>query len=113
MDSGTNTSSSCTNSGKDKHVYYDYTVSIPAGALEAVDRSLFAYYLEMFAYDLYFSSEKLYRDVPEFQPTASLEQQMAGVLEAMDRTRMIPDSDAMHWEDALIEAQRAVSRTSI
>ena len=88
-------------------------ISIPADALEAVDRSRFAYYLDMFAYDLYFSSEKLYRDVPEFQPTASLEQQMAGVLEAMDRSRMIPDSDAMHWEDALIEAQRAVSRTSI
>jgi hypothetical protein len=88
-------------------------VCIPADALEAVDRNLFAYLVEMFAYDLYFSPEKLYRDVPEFQPTASLEQRMMGVLEAMDKTGMIPDSDALHWEDRLIEAQRAVSRISV
>lgn len=88
-------------------------VCITADALEAVDRNLFAYYLEMFAYDLYFSPEKLYRDVPEFHPMVSLEQRMTGVLEAMDRTGMIPDSDAIHWEDRLIEAQRAVSNTSI
>ena len=80
---------------------------------EAVDRKRFAYYVEMFAYNLYFSPDRLYRDVPEFQPTVSLEQGMAGVLEAMDRTGMIPDSDTMGWEDRLIEAQRAVSRTTI
>ena len=88
-------------------------VCVPGDILEAIDRDLFAYHVEMFAYDLYFSSEKLYRDVPEFQPTASLEAQMAGVLEAMDRTGMIPDSDALQWEDRLIQAQRAVSNVRV
>jgi hypothetical protein len=30
--SGTNTSSSCTNAGKDKHQFYNYSVTIPSGA---------------------------------------------------------------------------------
>lgn len=38
---------------------------------------------------------------------------MAEVLEAMDRTGMIPDSDAFEWEDKLIRAQRAASSIKI
>lgn len=31
-DSGNSTSSSCTHAGKDKHDFYDYTITIPTGA---------------------------------------------------------------------------------
>ena len=31
--SGTNNNTSCTNSGKDKHRYYNYNISLPAGAV--------------------------------------------------------------------------------
>jgi nucleoside-diphosphate-sugar epimerase len=85
------------------------TISIPYETLKAVDKDRFAYYLDMFAFNLYFSAEKLYRDVPEFQPTISLDRGMADVLEAMDRQRRVPDSDAMDWEDKLIAAQLTVS----
>lgn len=88
-------------------------VGISPETLEAVDRDRYAYYVDMFAYNLYYSPERLYRDVPEFQPAISLEQGMIDVLEAMDRTGMTPDSDAMDWEDRLIEAQRAVSKIKI
>lgn len=88
-------------------------VSIPPETCEAVDRKRFAYYWEMFAYNLYYSPDRLYRDVPEFRPAVSLEQGMAGVLEVMDRKGMIPDSDTMDWEDKLIEAQRAVAAIKI
>jgi hypothetical protein len=30
--SGTNTNTSCTNNGKDKHLYYGYNANLPAGA---------------------------------------------------------------------------------
>lgn len=88
-------------------------VSIPSEVLEAVDRDRFAYYVDMFAYDLYYSPERLFRDVPEFQPAISLEQGMIDVLEAMDRTGMTPDSDTMDWEDRLIAAQRAVAEVKL
>ncbi len=32
-DSGTNTNTTCTNSGKDKHQFYNFGISVPAGAL--------------------------------------------------------------------------------
>ncbi|MGZ8928974.1 MAG: hypothetical protein ACXW03_11015, partial [Methylobacter sp.] len=31
--SGTNTNTSCTNSGKDKHLYRDYSINLPVGAI--------------------------------------------------------------------------------
>lgn len=88
-------------------------VSIAPDILEAVDRERFSYNIDIFAYNCYYSPEKLYRDVPEFQPAVSLEQGMAEVLEAMDRTGMIPDSDALDWEDKLIEALRSVAALKI
>ncbi len=88
-------------------------VSIAPDILETVDRERFSYYLDIFAYNCYYSPDKLFRDVPEFQPTVSLEQGMAEVLEAMDRAGTIPDSDALDWEDKLIKAQRAVASVKI
>jgi hypothetical protein len=59
-----------------------------------------------FAYNDYYSPEKLFRDVPEFQPQISLEQGMTQVFEVMERDGRIPDSDALKWEDEIIERYR-------
>ncbi|HMZ08058.1 MAG TPA: NAD-dependent epimerase/dehydratase family protein [Anaerolineales bacterium] len=59
-----------------------------------------------FAFNDYYSAEKLFRDVPEFQPQISLEQGMTQVFEVMEREGRIPDSDALTWEDEIIEKYR-------
>jgi nucleoside-diphosphate-sugar epimerase len=61
-----------------------------------------------FAYNDYYSSEKLFRDVPEFHPQISLEQGMTQVFEAMEREGRIPNSDELKWEDEIIERQKRV-----
>lgn len=61
-----------------------------------------------FAYNDYYSSEKLFRDVPEFHPQISLEQGMRQVFEVMEREGRIPDSDKFRWEDEIIERYRRV-----
>ena len=59
-----------------------------------------------FAYNDYYSSEKLFRDVPEFQPQISLEQGMTQVFEVMEREGRIPNSDELKWEDEIIARYR-------
>jgi nucleoside-diphosphate-sugar epimerase len=88
-------------------------IGISSEVLESVDRDRFSYFIDVFSHNCYYSSERIYRDVPEFQPAVSLEQGMCEVLDAMDRTGMIPDSDTIVWEDKLIDAQRAVAATSL
>jgi nucleoside-diphosphate-sugar epimerase len=62
----------------------------------------------IFSHNTIYSPARLMRDVPEFHPRISLEDQMAAVLEAMDREKKVPDSDKLDWEDRLIAAQRRV-----
>lgn len=61
-----------------------------------------------FAYNAYYSSERLFRDVPEFHPQISLEQGMTQVFEVMEREGRIPNSDELTWEDEIISRQRRV-----
>lgn len=67
----------------------------------------------IFAHNTIYSAEKLFRDVPEFQPTVSLDAGVRQVIEAMDADGRIPDSDRLTWEDCLIEALRAVGKTDL
>ncbi len=62
-----------------------------------------------FAYNDYYSSAKLFRDVPEFHPQISLEQGMCEVFDVMDREGRIPNSDEIHWEDDIINRQKRVT----
>ena len=55
-----------------------------------------------------FRSEKLRRDIPEFQPQISLEEGLGRVYSAMKRENRIPDSDLSTWEDRIIAEQRKV-----
>ncbi len=68
----------------------------------------FAICEEIFAHHVYYSSEKLFRDVPEFRPQISIEQGMAQVFEAMEREGRIPNSDEITWEDSIIAKQNRI-----
>jgi hypothetical protein len=62
----------------------------------------------IFAYNTYYSSEKLFKDVPEFRPKMSLEDGLRQTIEVLKAENRIPDSDKETWEDEIITAQRRV-----
>lgn len=59
-----------------------------------------------FIYNGYYAGDKIARDIPEFCPGTDLKTGLANAVEYLDKHRLIPDSDALTWEDELIEAQR-------
>jgi len=83
-------------------------VGVPLADLRCLEIHGFGICEEIFAHHSYFSAEKLFRDVPEFQPRVSLVEGMAQVIEAMERDGRIPDSDGLVWEDPIIAVQRQV-----
>jgi nucleoside-diphosphate-sugar epimerase len=84
-------------------------VGVPLADLRKLNVPNFGICDDIFAHNLYFSSEKLFRDVPEFHPQVSLEKGMAQVFEVMQRDNRIPNSDEETWEDEIIEKQKKVS----
>lgn len=68
---------------------------------------------EIFAHNVIYSAEKLFRDVPEFNPRISVEAGIRDVLAAMDADGRVPDSDTLTWEDRIIAAQRGVRAARI
>jgi nucleoside-diphosphate-sugar epimerase len=83
-------------------------VNVAYADLEKMDVASFGICKDIFAHHVYYSSEKLFRDVPEFSPQITLEKGMAHVLEAMDRQGRVPDCSTNLWEDRVIAAQRRV-----
>lgn len=83
-------------------------VGVPYEDLKKLNVPDFGICEEIFAHHVYYSSEKLFRDVPEFRPQVSLEQGMTQVFEAMEREGRIPNSDESTWEDEIIQKQRKV-----
>lgn len=88
-------------------------VGVPLDTLAALSVPRFDICSSIFAHNIYYDSEKLYRAVPGFQPRISLAEGMADVLAAMDREGRVPDSDAVQWEDAIITAQKQVREMSM
>lgn len=80
-------------------------VGVPLETLRTHNIPGFGICDEIFAHNVYYSSEKLFRDVPEFAPKISLEQAMTQVIAAMDQDGRIPNSDEIDWEDRVIAAQ--------
>ena len=78
-------------------------VGIPFETLKQLNVPDFGICEEIFAHHIYYSSEKLFRDVPEFRPQVTLEQGMTQVFEAMEREGRIPNSDELTWEDEIIK----------
>ncbi len=86
-------------------------VGVPFEDLKRLNVPDFGICEEIFAHHVYYSAEKLFRDVPEFQPQVSLEQGMMQVFEVMEREGRIPNSDELKWEDEIIEKQKGVTRS--
>jgi nucleoside-diphosphate-sugar epimerase len=84
-------------------------VGIPFEMLKKMKIPGFDICEEIFAHHVYYSAEKLFRDVPEFQPTISLEEGMVQVFDVMEREGRIPDSDQPKWEDDIIARIRSVT----
>jgi nucleoside-diphosphate-sugar epimerase len=80
-------------------------VGVPLRNLVALETDRYGICKEIFAHHCYYDSEKLFRDVPEFQPSISLEEGMTRVIAEMDSAGRIPVSDDGGWEDQLIQAQ--------
>ncbi|SEO75031.1 NAD-dependent epimerase/dehydratase family protein [Paenibacillus sp. OV219] len=82
-------------------------VGVSLDTLNSIDAGRFGICSEIFAHNVYYSSERLMRDVPEFVPTISLEEGMREVFEVMKQGGRIPNSDNETWEDEIIEAHRS------
>lgn len=85
-------------------------VGVPLAALDRLNISNFGVCKEIFAPHGYYSSEKLFRDVSEFQPRIGLEEGIRQVLTALDESGQVPDSDEQSWEDRIIAAWTALGR---
>ncbi|HEX5944145.1 MAG TPA: NAD-dependent epimerase/dehydratase family protein, partial [Anaerolineales bacterium] len=81
-------------------------VGVPFEDLKRLNVPAMGILEDEFAYNDYYSSEKLFRDVPEFHPQISLEQGMTQVFDVMEREERIPNSDELTWEDEIIERYR-------
>lgn len=84
-------------------------VGVPFEDLKRLDVPDAGILEDEFAYNDYYSAEKLFRHVPEFHPQVALEQGMAQVFEAMEREGRIPNSDELTWEDEIIDKQKRVT----
>ena len=83
-------------------------IGIPLDTLAAIDLPRFQICFDEFAFNDYYSCEKIFRDIPEFRPKIGLREGMTRVLEALDREGRIPNSDEIRWEDDLIERSLAL-----
>lgn len=85
-------------------------VEVPVETLEAYGCPTLEQYQMSWQYHGFYSGEKLHRHMPEFTERVSLKDGIAGQLEFLTRHGLIPDSDAIAWEDAAIAAQLATRR---
>jgi nucleoside-diphosphate-sugar epimerase len=83
-------------------------VGVPFEDLKKCSIPEFGICEEIFAHHVYYSSEKLFRDVPEFHPQVSLERGMSQVFEVMEYEGRIPNSDEFSWEDEIITRQKGL-----
>jgi len=83
-------------------------VGVPFADLAAWKTPGFSICQNIFSHHVIYSSERIFRDVPEFRPAVSLDAGMQLVLTELDRSGRIPDSGLTRWEDDLIAAQRRV-----
>ncbi|MDO8685304.1 MAG: NAD-dependent epimerase/dehydratase family protein [Clostridiales bacterium] len=88
-------------------------VGVPLKTLIAFDAPRFFILINIFAHNCYYSSDKIFRDVPEFIPAISLEEGMRQVIKYMDEKGAVPNSDLEIWEDKIIEAQLQVGRVTL
>ena len=88
-------------------------VGVPTDTLIAIDKNKFAMAKFIFAQNCFYSSARIQRDVPEFQPAVSLEEGLRRSFQYLDAKGLVEDSDAHTWEDRVIAAQRQVGTIAI
>ena len=88
-------------------------VGVPLEDLVALDVPGVGICRDIFSHNCYYSAERLFRDVPEFQPRISVEEGLRRVIESLETEGRIPDSDNITWEDRVIESQRRVREMNL
>ena len=88
-------------------------VGVPLADLVALNVPGVGICRDIFAHNVYYDGDKLYRDVPEFRPQISLEEGLRRVFAALDQAGRIPDASKLTWEDTVIAAQRRVRDTKL
>jgi nucleoside-diphosphate-sugar epimerase len=88
-------------------------IGVPLADLMALEVPCIGTCRDIFAHNVYYSHEALFRDVPEFRPAVSLEDGLRSVIEAMDRAGSIPNSDEITWEGRIIDAQQRVRQVDL
>lgn len=88
-------------------------VGVPTQILTAINAEKFWFAEGIFQNNCFFSAAKIQRDVPEFQPTISLEEGLKDVLTYLIENNLIENSDTITWEDEIIEAMRKVKNIQI
>ncbi|MFH1006418.1 MAG: NAD-dependent epimerase/dehydratase family protein [Candidatus Latescibacterota bacterium] len=88
-------------------------IGVTLNDLLSIDESRFSFCRDFFFENSYFSSEKIFRDIPDFRPAISLEEGMRRVFEVMEKEGRIPDSDLECWEDRIIDAQSLVKKVML
>lgn len=83
-------------------------VGVPLADLVALNLPRVEICRDIFAHNVIYNADKLFRDIPEFRPRVSLEAGMSQVIAVLDRDGKVPDSDTLDWEDRIISAQRSV-----
>lgn len=85
-------------------------VSAPYELLCQFDIPGFSIYPEIFRHHIYFSADKIRRDIPLFRPQIDLEQGLRMTVEFMDCEGTIPNSDDVRWEDEIIGLMKSLDK---
>ena len=82
-------------------------VGVPFSDLEILNIPSFDLCRNIFSHHSHYSCKKLMDDVPEFRPKISLESGMRQVIDLMDKTNKIPNSEHVnYWEDQIIKSKK-------
>ena len=78
-------------------------IGISSDDLQALEVPAHEICLTIFRHNVYYSAEKLFRDVPEFRPAVSLAEGIQQVFDVMQQQNRIPPSEIGGWEDRIVE----------
>lgn len=88
-------------------------VCVPMEVLEALGYHDRGFTCTIFGFNTIYDHHKIYRDIPEFRPSVSLEDGMRQVIAYSDAHNMIPDSDKYPMDDKLAEYMLGARKLSL
>lgn len=84
-------------------------VCVPLEALEKLGYEGRGFTTDIFGYNTIYDHHKIYRDIPEFRPSISLEDGMRGVIAYSDEHGMIPNSDDYPIDDKVVAYMKNIT----